>query len=234
MMFDIAAEEIYEDGQIICKEGSEGDWIYIVESGTVELYKELGEKKITIEFLQPGVIFGQIAFFAKIPRPFSARAVGPTTVEIIDRRFLDKEYSSLSESFQAILKSIALRLVRATEKAAKPTLRRKDPRIPKVLSLSFKRTAGFVKAFSEDLSAGGMFIKTNKPLEKGENFVLKLRLPDNSKPLKIGCNVVWSRQETENPTKHPLGMGIKFTDISKSDNQKLVMELIKAKNQLSE
>lgn len=114
-MFDIAAEETYQDGQIICKEGSEGDWIYIVESGTVELYKEVGEEKVAIEVLQPGEIFGEIAFFAKTPRLFSARAVGSTSVEIIDRRFLDKEYNSLSASFQTILKSLALRLVKATE-----------------------------------------------------------------------------------------------------------------------
>lgn len=227
-MFDIAAEETYQDGQIICKEGSEGDWIYIVESGTVELYKEVGEEKVAIEVLQPGEIFGEIAFFAKTPRLFSARAVGSTSVEIIDRRFLDKEYNSLSASFQTILKSLALRLVKATEKCAKPTLRRKDPRIRKVLSLSFKSSAGFVKAFSGDLSAGGMFIKTNTPLEKGEDFILKLRLPDDSKTLKIGCKVAWSRQETENPIEHPLGMGIKFTEISQSDNQRLIKELIKA------
>ena len=226
-MFDIAAEETYQDGQIICKEGSAGDWIYIVESGAVELYKEVGEKKIAIEVLQPGEIFGEIAFFAKTPRTVSARAVGSTSVEIIDRRFLDKEYNSLSASFQTILKSLALRLVKATEKAAKPTLRRKDPRIPKVLSLSFKSSAGFVKAFSGDLSAGGMFIKTNTPLAKGENFALKLKLPDDSKTLKIGCKVVWNRQETDNPVKHPLGMGIKFTEISQSDHQRLIKELIK-------
>ena len=188
----------------------------------------MGETKTAIEVLQPGEIFGEIAFFAKTPRTFSAHAVGSTSVEIIDRRFLDKEYNSLSASFQTILKSLALRLVKITEKAARPTLRRKNPRIPKVLSLSFKSSSGFVKAFSGDLSAGGMFIKTNTPLAKEESFVLKLRLPNDSKILKIGCKVAWTRKETDNPAKHPLGMGIKFTKIDQSDHIRLKKELIKA------
>jgi CRP-like cAMP-binding protein len=36
-MFLIAAEETYLDGQVIYEEGSAGDWIYIVESGAVEI-----------------------------------------------------------------------------------------------------------------------------------------------------------------------------------------------------
>lgn len=227
-MFLIAAEETYLDGQVIYEEGSAGDWIYIVESGAVEIYKRVGEEKVGIEVLQPGDIFGEIAFLAKIPRTASARAVGPTSVGIIDRSYLDQEYNSLSGSFQMILKSLSLRLEKTTEKAARPTLRRQNPRVPKALSLSFKSSAGFVNAFSGDMSAGGIFIKTAKPLAKGEPFVLKLQLPDASETIKIGCKVAWSQTETDDPVNNPLGMGIKFTEISQADQQRLKEELIKA------
>ena len=227
-MFQISTEETYQDGQIIFEEGNSGDWVYIVQSGAVELYKKVGEKKVVIAVLQSGDIFGELAFLAKIPRTASARAVGSTSVGIIDRTFLDQEYNGLSGSFHTILKSIALRFEKTTEKASHPALRRKDPRLPEVLSLSFKSSAGFVKAFSGDMSASGIFIKTNNPLTKGKYFILKLQLPDVSEALKIGCEVAWNRNETDDPVNQPKGMGIKFTEISPADHQKLKEALIRA------
>jgi len=35
-MFQTAIEEKYKNGDIIFEEGSSGDWIYVIESGTVE------------------------------------------------------------------------------------------------------------------------------------------------------------------------------------------------------
>ncbi|MFC1489540.1 cyclic nucleotide-binding domain-containing protein, partial [Thermodesulfobacteriota bacterium] len=177
-MFEVSTEEVFQDGQIIFKEGNAGDWIYIIESGTVELYKMAGEEKVVIEVLNPGDIFGELSYIARIPRTLTARAVGETTLGILDRSILDQQFNKLSGSFRMILVNLALRLERTTEKTSSSKLRRKDPRIPKVLSLSFKSSEGFKKAFSEDMSCGGIFVKTAQPLSKGEEFVLKLQLPD--------------------------------------------------------
>ncbi len=114
-MFQIATEETFRDGQIIFDEGSSGDWIYVIDSGAVELSKKVEGKKIIIEVLNPGDIFGEMAFIAHVPRTATARAVGETTVGIIDRTFLDNEYNKLSQYFQLILKTLALRLKKTTE-----------------------------------------------------------------------------------------------------------------------
>jgi CRP/FNR family cyclic AMP-dependent transcriptional regulator len=114
-MLPIATYETYQDGQIIFEEGSHGDWIYAVESGAVELSKAITGGRAVIAVLQSGDIFGEIAFLARIPRTATARAVGETTVGLIDRAFLDTEYNKLSQHFQVILKTLSLRLKRATE-----------------------------------------------------------------------------------------------------------------------
>ncbi|MBC8434076.1 cyclic nucleotide-binding domain-containing protein [Desulfobacula sp.] len=227
-MFQIASEETYQDGQIIFKEGSAGDWIYTIEEGAVELYKQVGAEKIVVSVLQSGDMFGELAYFAGIRRTVSTRAVGATTVGIIDRSLLDKEYNRLSGDFRMILKNLVLRFEKAIEITTDPRLRRKSPRIPKTLALSFKSKAGFIKAFSEDISTGGMFIKTTKPLAKGEQFILKLKLPDASETIKINCEVSWNRTETSDPVKQPLGMGINFIKISPKDHHRLKKELIKS------
>jgi CRP/FNR family transcriptional regulator, cyclic AMP receptor protein len=114
-MLPIATNETYEDGQIIFEEGSHGDWIYVIESGAVELSKAVAGGRAVIAVLQPGEIFGEIAFLAHIPRTATARAVGETTVGLFDRAFLDPEYNKLSQHFQIILRTLSLRLKRTTE-----------------------------------------------------------------------------------------------------------------------
>lgn len=227
-MFQISTDETFEDGQVIFEEGSSGDWIYIVDSGAVELYKAVKGEKVVVEVLQPGDVFGELAYFARIPRTVSARAVGTTTVGVVDRDYLDAEFNRLSGSFRMILKSLVLRLEKTTESAAASKLQRKEPRVPKVLSLSFKSRAGLVNAFSGDMSAGGIFIKTAKPLPEGERFLLKLNLPDNADPIEIESEVSWNRTETDDPVKQPPGMGIKFIEISSADRHRLKEELFKS------
>ncbi len=114
-MLPIATYETYQDGQIIFEEGSHGDWIYAIESGAVELSKTAASGRAVITVLQSGDVFGEIAFLARIPRTATARAVGETTVGLIDRAFLDTEYNKLSQHFQVILRTLSLRLKRATE-----------------------------------------------------------------------------------------------------------------------
>jgi CRP/FNR family cyclic AMP-dependent transcriptional regulator len=114
-MLPIATYEDYQDGQIIFEEGSHGDWIYSIESGAVEISKAVEGGRGVIEVLQPGDVFGEIAFISSVPRTARARAVGETTVGLIDRTFLDQEFNKLSQHFQEILKILSLRLKRATE-----------------------------------------------------------------------------------------------------------------------
>jgi len=117
-MFQISSEETYQDGQIIFEEGSAGNLIYTIEDGAVELYKQVGAEKIVVDVLQPGDILGDLAYLAGIGRTVSARAVGATTVGIIDRSFLDKEYNRLSGSLRTILKTCNLK----SPLKAQPTL----------------------------------------------------------------------------------------------------------------
>ena len=226
-MLQIAGEETFQDGQIIFEEGSAGDWIYLIECGAVEIYKKAGDENSVIETLQPGDVFGEISFFARIARTASAKAVGITTLGIIDRTFLDEEFNKLSGDFRMLLNSLVMKLLKGNEKACQPQLQREDPRLPKVLNLTYKSREGFIEAFSSDLSASGIFIKTKKPLAVGEQFVLKLNLPDSSETLKIKCKVSWNQTGKENLAKHPPGMGVTFIEISPADQQKLKKELIR-------
>jgi len=227
-MFQFSTEETLQDGETIFEEGNSGDWVYVIQSGAVEISKKVMGEKVVVEVLKPGDVFGELGFIAKTPRTATARSVGVTKVGIIDRNFLDHELNKLSGSFKTVLISLALRLRKTTDIAMQVKLRRKNPRVPKVLSLAFKTKEGFIDAFSDNLSADGIFIRTSKPLAKEEQFLLKLTLPGYSEQLKIDCEVCWSQIKPVDPSlRHP-GMGARFTKISKADRQKVIAELAKA------
>jgi len=121
-MFQVASYETFQDGQVIFQEGANGDWIYVVEEGEVEISKKAPDgQKVIIEVLKPGDIFGEMAYIDKTPRSATATARGTTEVGILDREFFDREFNKLSADFQKMLKSVAFRLRKTTEKSLEPT-----------------------------------------------------------------------------------------------------------------
>ncbi|MCF8068923.1 MAG: cyclic nucleotide-binding domain-containing protein [Desulfobacterales bacterium] len=226
-MYNVATEEIFNDGQLIFGEGDSGDWIYVIESGSVELSKVVGEKKIIIEILKTGDIFGELSFITKSPRTASATALGETKIGIIDRKYLDREFNKLSGSFQKILKTLSYRLNKTTQIAAKTKLRRKAPRAQKVVALSFRSTEGLVKAYTENMCSNGLFINMPTPMPEGEELMLDLHMPESPRTLKIECRVAWRRTETDDSVRYPIGMGVEFTKVSDEDKKLLNKELSK-------
>ncbi len=212
---NIASEETYRHGDIIYEEGSSGNWIYVVQSGGVEISRKADGKQFIMEVLEKGDIFGEIGFMSDVGRVATARAVGGTTVGIIDKDFLDREFNRLSEDFRLILVATAHRVKKITDRACDFTAR-KERRVPSVLQVIFKFGDTSIDGYLANISTWGLFIKTDRPLKAGQKFSLKLNLPDIAEPVKLKCEVVWERTQAKGP-RQPPGMGIKFRDIDMKD-----------------
>lgn len=218
-MYPIASEEIYKDGQVIFREGTSGDWVYVILDGNVEISRTIGESKYTITVLEPGEVFGELGYLGDIKRTATARALGETTLGIIDRGFLDKEFNLLSSSFRAILVAMVNRFRSLTERTCEFSSR-KEERTQKSLSVAFKDRQSFVRAFTSNISNEGLFIRTDSPLKEGEQFSLKLQLPDFSEPIRAKCEVVWARKQQQTE-KRPPGMGVKFCGLAEAHKRLL-------------
>lgn len=216
-MYQIASEETYKDGQVILEEGSSGDWVYVVLSGSVEMSKTIGGRKVIITALELGEVFGELGYLGAMKRTATARAIGETTVGIIDRSFLDQEFNKLSGPFRSILVAVVKRFRDLIDRACEFSSR-KETRVQKTLSLMFKDRKSFIKAYTGNISKGGLFIMTERPLNQGEQFLLKLQLPDLPEPIKVNCEVSWVREQSD-IEKRPPGMGVKFSKMTKRDNQ---------------
>lgn len=92
---------------------------------------------------------------------------------------------------------------------------RRPRRIPvrRKVSLKFKDLKGFVTELSENISMGGMFIRTERPQAPGTVFDFELVL-DREGPLIQGIGeVVWHRPEDDGPDR-PAGMGVRFLELA--------------------
>ena len=74
-MHSLASEENFNDGQIIFEEGSYGNWVYVILSGGVEIFRVIKGQKVTIARLKPGEMFGELGFLGGIKRTASAAAI---------------------------------------------------------------------------------------------------------------------------------------------------------------
>lgn len=64
----------FQKDDIIFSEFEPGDTFYLIQSGTVEITKIMGDIEKTIDILQPGEIFGEMAILEGAPRSASAVA----------------------------------------------------------------------------------------------------------------------------------------------------------------
>jgi len=94
---------------------------------------------------------------------------------------------------------------------------RQAGRAPIELKVDYKKLNSFFADYTKNISKGGTFIKTKKPLPIGTRFLFKLTVPHREAPFELLGEVVWSKADAEEP-----GMGIRF--IYSSESQRVEFE----------
>ena len=104
--------------------------------------------------------------------------------------------------------------------------RRAGYRAPIELKVEYKRLNTFFYDYTKNISKGGTFIKTEKPLDVGTIFLFKLMLPSQSTPLALRGEVRWVVKDgaplpPQVAPGHEPGMGIKFVYDSAEQREQL-------------
>ena len=76
----------YKDGEIICREGNEGRSMFVIQSGVVEVVKNLNGGEIVLRTMKKGEIFGEIALFDRMARSATVKALGEAIVLRVDKQ----------------------------------------------------------------------------------------------------------------------------------------------------
>jgi type IV pilus assembly protein PilZ len=99
--------------------------------------------------------------------------------------------------------------------------RRSSPRHAITLRVDYKRMNTFFADYAKNISKGGTFIRTSKPLDVGTEFVFVLSIPDQTEQLQLHGQVMWTVDESQAGDEHPAGMGIRFKFSDDGERQAL-------------
>ncbi len=97
--------------------------------------------------------------------------------------------------------------------------KRKHRRIPisAKIYIDDQEAEGRIYFYAEDLSLGGVYLKSDFLMERGDWLDLYIQLPEQDE-MKIKARVVWvNLQVTDKTRQRPAGMGLEFEGISNQD-----------------
>ena len=98
-----------------------------------------------------------------------------------------------------------------------PAERRTSMRAPIELRVEYRRLNSFFSDYTKNISKGGTFIRTQKPLPPGTEFVFVLIVPKLSEPLRLNGEVVWTTEVAKASDDSPAGMGIRFKYVDEAE-----------------
>lgn len=94
----------------------------------------------------------------------------------------------------------------------------RDDRAPITLRVEYKRINTFFADYTKNISRGGTFIRTPRPLDVGTEFMFVLSLPE-SVQVELKGVVKWAVSETDATEEKPAGMGIQFVFTTDADRR---------------
>jgi len=83
-------------------------------------------------------------------------------------------------------------------------------RAPIELKVEYKRVNTFFADYTKNISRGGTFIATERPLPVDTEFVFALGVPNLDQPLRLRGKVIWLTPVADASPANPAGMGIEF------------------------
>jgi CRP-like cAMP-binding protein len=105
----------FKAGTVLFEEGQPGDYMYVVQSGQVEIRRQVGETQRVLAVLVPGDFLGEMAILNARPR--SATAVVRTNARllVIEGKTFEAMLRARPEIALRIIKALAMRLENANQ-----------------------------------------------------------------------------------------------------------------------
>lgn len=83
----------YADGEDIVRQGEEGNCMFVIQAGEVEVLQSVDGKVQRLACLGPGDFFGEMSLFEKQSRSATVRSMGESTILTVDKRTLLRRIS---------------------------------------------------------------------------------------------------------------------------------------------
>ena len=99
-------------GTTIFREGEAGTRAYVIESGEVEVWREVGGKRVRLGVVGEGGIFGEMALIDQAPRMASVSALKDTTCVVVTDDVFNNKLAK-ADTFLVALLRIFVRNIRS-------------------------------------------------------------------------------------------------------------------------
>ena len=102
-MISSALGKIYQDGEVIIRQGDEGNCMYVIQEGQAEVLQQLAGKEVQLGIRGKGDCLGEMAIFEREVRSATVRALGEARVLTIDQKnFLRRIAEDPSLAFRLV------------------------------------------------------------------------------------------------------------------------------------
>jgi len=76
----------FHDQEYIVQQGEIGDCMYVIQAGSVEVIRRVGDREFSLAVLGEGEFFGEMALFDQEVRSAAVRALGDVWVLTLEKR----------------------------------------------------------------------------------------------------------------------------------------------------
>ncbi len=117
-MTEGALGKAYASGELVVRQGDEGNCMYVVQAGKLEVLREEHDGDVRVAVMNAGDIFGEMSIFERELRSATVRALGEARVLSVDKKtFLRRIQEDPPLAFN-LVKIMSHRIRRLTEELA--------------------------------------------------------------------------------------------------------------------
>lgn len=110
-----ALGKIYQDGEVVFNQGDEGNCMYVIQSGQVEILKEIDGRTVRLAVRGKGEFFGEMALFESVARMATVRALGTVRILTIDKKNLLRRFHEDPSMAYHMVKEMSARIRQLSE-----------------------------------------------------------------------------------------------------------------------
>lgn len=171
----------YYKDQPIYKEGQKGTVAYMVQKGSVNIYRTVNGKKIMVERLGKGEIFGEMSVLSGTERTDSAEAAEYCDLMVLTEQVIQTLLSRCPKTIQHLTKLLIKRLRKACDVNPQKTHKNSFLSICRVLEMAYRCHASMKPAEAKRIQGYKQGIAITEFSKQVKNILLVSQLEiDNS------------------------------------------------------
>ena len=115
MVTDMLEYKLFNEGEVIFKEGDVPRSAYLIHAGTVDVVVEGKDGAAIVDTLEAGEAFGEMALLDNEPRSATAIAKVSTTCATVSKKNFDEVFETATPLTRGMLQLLVKRLRRTTK-----------------------------------------------------------------------------------------------------------------------